>query len=165
MQIAIAQELEDLPKFRKFGGNTAYAEGWALYAERLGKEMGFYREPLSDLGRLSWELLRAARLVVDTGLHHKRWTRDEAIAYLDENLPDSHEVNRQAIERYIVWPSQATAYKIGMREFLALRAAAEERLGEAFALRDFHSVVLGNGALPLDLLGEVVEQWVEAGGG
>lgn len=165
MQIAIAQELEDLPKFRKFGGNTAYIEGWALYAERLGKEMGFYREPLSDLGRLSWELLRAARLVVDTGLHHKRWTRDEAIAYLDENLPDSHATNRQAIERYIVWPSQATAYKIGMREFLALREAAEERLGEAFALRDFHSVVLGNGALPLDLLGEVVEQWVEAGGG
>lgn len=165
MQIAIAQELDSLPKFRKFARSTAYLEGWALYAERLAKEMGFYRAPLSDFGRLAWELLCAARLVVDTGLYHKRWTREQAIDYLDKTLPDSHAVNVKAIERYIVWPSQATAYKIGMREILALRAMARKRLGKDFKLRDFHRVVLGNGALPLDLLGEVVEQWVEAGGG
>jgi len=165
MQIAIAQELEGLPEFRKFGGFTAYIEGWALYAERLAKEMGFYREPLSDFGRLAWELLRAARLVVDTGLHHKRWTRDEAISYLDETLPVTHEINRKAIERYIVWPSQATAYKVGMREILSLREEAEANLGDAFDIRDFHRVVLSNGALPLELLRELVEEWVAAGGG
>ena len=165
MQIAIAQELEGLPKFRRFSGNTAYIEGWALYAERLAKEMGFYREPLSDFGRLAWELLRAARLVVDTGLHAKRWTREEAIAYLDANLPVTHEVNRKAIERYIVWPAQATAYKVGMRRILELRARARARLGDAFDLRDFHAVVLGKGALPLDVLGEEVERWIAAGGG
>ncbi len=165
MQIAIAQELEGLPKFRKFAGYTAYTEGWALYAERLSKEMGFFREPLSDFGRLAWELLRAARLVVDTGLHFKRWTRKEAIAYMDANLPVTHEVNRKAIERYIVWPSQATAYKIGMHKILELRGRAKTRLGAAFDLRDFHRVVLGNGALPLDVLEEIVERWIAAGGG
>ena len=160
MQIAIAQELDGLPKFRKFGGYTAYSEGWALYAEYLAKEMGFYREPLSDFGRLAWELLRAARLVVDTGLHAKRWTREEAIAYLDENLPVSHEVNVKAIERYIVWPAQATAYKIGMRRILELRAEAKERLGADFDIRGFHQAVLANGALPLEFLEDVVEQWI-----
>jgi len=165
LQIAIARELEGLPKFRKFAGNTAFIEGWGLYAERLAKEMGFYREPMSDVGRLAWELLRAARLVVDIGIHHKRWTREEAIAYLDRTLPVGHAVNEEAIERYIVWPAQATAYKIGMREFLALRESARKRLGPAFDLRDFHRVVLGNGALPLDMLREVVDQWVAAGGG
>ena len=165
MQIAIARELEELPEFRKLGGYTAYVEGWALYAERLAKEMGFYRQPLADFGRLAWELLRAARLVVDTGLHHKRWTREEAIAYLDTNLPVSHETNRKSIERYIVWPSQATAYKIGMREILALREEARARLGPAFDIRDFHRVVLSDGALPLDVLRDIVEQWISAGGG
>jgi len=165
MQIAIGRELEDLPRFRRFGNNAAFGEGWALYAERLAKEMGFYRDPMSDFGRLAWELLRAARLVVDTGIHHKRWTREQAIAYLDETLPVSHAVNEEAIDRYIVWPGQATAYKIGMREILALRESARKRLGPAFDLRDFHRVVLGNGALPLDMLREVVEQWIAAGGG
>ncbi len=165
MQIAIAQELMGVPAFRKLGGNTAYIEGWALYAERLAKEMGFYRDPMSDFGRLAWELLRAARLVVDTGLHHKRWSREEAIAYLDQNLPSSHEVNRKAIDRYIVLPAQATAYKIGMREFSDLRAMAEDRLGAAFDIRDFHRVVLGSGSLPLEVLRQQVEAWVEAGGG
>ena len=160
MQIAIAQELDGLPKFRKFGGYTAYSEGWALYAEYLAKEMGFYREPLSDFGRLAWELLRAARLVVDTGLHAKRWTREEAIAYLDRNLPVSHEVNVKAIERYIVWPAQATAYKIGMRRILELRADAEQRLGADFDIRGFHQAVLANGALPLEFLEDVVEEWI-----
>ena len=162
MQIAIARELEALPEFRKLGGYTAYTEGWALYAERLAKEMGFYREPLSDFGRLTWELLRAARLVVDTGIHHKRWTREEAIAYLDRSLPVTHEVNRKSIERYIVWPSQATAYKIGMREILALLQEAKIRLGPEFDIREFHHVVLSHGALPLDVLREQIGQWIEA---
>ena len=165
MQIAIAMELESLPEFRKLGGNTAYIEGWAPYAERLAKEMGFYREPLSDFGRLAWELLRAARLVVDTGLHHKRWTREAAIAYLDRTLPVSHDNNRRSIERYIVWPAQATAYKIGMREILTLREEARRRLGPAFDIREFHRAVLRNGALPLDVLRERVEQWIGAEGG
>lgn len=160
MQIALTQEIEGLPKFRTLGGNTAYIEGWGLYAERLAKEMGFYREPISDFGRLAWELLRAARLVVDTGIHFKRWTREQAIAYLDENLPVKHATNRQAIERYIVWPSQATAYKIGMRKILALRSRAKTRLGDRFDIREFHETVLGNGTLPLNILDEVVEQWI-----
>ena len=165
MQLAIAQELEGLPKFRRFASNTAYVEGWALYAELLAKEMGFYRDPVSDFGRLSWELLRAARLVVDTGLHYKRWSREEAIAYLDENLPDKPEVNRQAIDRYLVWPAQATAYKIGMRQILELRDETRNLLGPTFDIKAFHDVVLGNGALPLDTLSDVVDGWAAAGGG
>lgn len=160
LQIAIAQELDGLPEFRRSGGYTAYVEGWALYAESLGKEMGFYENPYSDFGRLSWELLRAARLVVDTGIHFKHWTREEAIAYLDQNLPETHEANTAAIERYIVWPAQATAYKIGMREILRLRERAKERLSERFDIRAFHQVVLGNGALPLDVLADLVERWI-----
>lgn len=160
LQIATAQELDGLPEFRKSSGYTAYVEGWALYAERLSKEMGFYEHPYSDFGRLSWELLRAARLVVDTGIHFKRWTREEAIAYLDQNLPEAHDTNTAAIERYIVWPAQATAYKIGMREILKLRARAKEQLGERFDIRVFHQVVLSNGALPLDILADLVEHWI-----
>ena len=163
MQLALAQELTDLPKFRRFARYTAYMEGWALYAERLAKEMGFYREPLSDFGRLAWELLRAARLVVDTGLHYKRWTREKAIGYLDANLPSSHETNRKSIERYIVWPAQATAYKIGMRKILELRQRAQDRLGDAYDIRAFHSALLGNGGLPLDVLESVIDQWIKAG--
>jgi uncharacterized protein (DUF885 family) len=164
MQMALAQELEGLPKFRRFARYTAYLEGWALYAERLAKEMGFYREPLSDFGRLAWELLRAARLVVDTGIHHRRWTRAQAIAYLDANLPASHESNRKSIERYIVWPGQATAYKIGMRKILELRQRAQNRLGKAYDIRAFHAAVLGNGGLPLNILNSVIDRWIEAGG-
>ena len=165
MQIAIAQELSGLPDFRGDAGYTAFVEGWALYAERLAKEMGGYQEPLSDFGRLAWELLRAARLVVDTGLHHKRWSRERATDYLDENLPVPHAVNAKAIDRYIVWPGQATAYKIGMREILALRDEAEARLGDRFDIRDFHQVVLGNGAIPLGVLRDLVEDWLVGGGG
>ncbi len=162
MQIALAQEIRDLPKFRTRGGFGVYAEGWALYAERLAKEMGFYKEPLSDFGRLAWELLRAARLVVDTGIHAKRWTRERAIAYLDKNLPVSHDTNVKAIERYIVWPAQATTYTIGLHKFLALRERAEDELGARFDIREFHEAVLENGSLPLDLLDEHVEQWLQA---
>jgi len=164
MQMALAQELKGLPKFRRFARYTAYLEGWALYAERLAKEMGFYRQPLSDFGRLAWELLRAARLVVDTGIHHRRWTRAQAIAYLDDNLPSSHESNRKSIERYIVWPAQATAYKIGMRKILELRQRAQDRLGKAYDIRAFHAAVLGNGGLPLNILDSVIDRWIETGG-
>jgi len=164
MQIALARELKGLPKFRRFASYTAYSEGWALYAERLAKEMGFYRAPLSDFGRLAWELLRAARLVVDTGLHHKRWSREQAIAYLDTNLPASHENNRKSIERYVVWPAQATAYKIGMRKILELRQRAQDRLGSSYDVRAFHSAVLGNGGMPLGILDSVIERWIQAGG-
>ena len=165
LQYARSQRVNGIPKFRRYLRNMAYTEGWGLYAERLAKEMGFYKTPMSDFGRLAWELLRAVRLVVDTGIHHKRWSREQAIAYMDETLPTTHEANVELVERYIVWPAQATAYKIGMREILALRESAKQRLGDRFNLRDFHRVVLGNGALPLDLLREEVERWVAAGGG
>ncbi|MEX1147123.1 MAG: DUF885 domain-containing protein, partial [Sphingomonadales bacterium] len=160
MQIAIKQELEDLPRFRKFAYFGAYTEGWGLYAEKLPREMGFYEDPYSNFGRLSMELWRAARLVVDTGLHHKRWTMDEAVAYLDENTPNPHDDNVRGIQRYIVMPGQATSYKIGMIKILDLRERAKDALGEAFDIRDFHDEVLRNGALPLSVLEQQVDQWI-----
>jgi len=159
-QIAFAQELEGLPKFRRFGGYTAYVEGWGLYAEQLGKELGFYQDPYSDFGRLSTELWRAVRLVVDTGLHAKRWTREQAIEYFRQNSMLSERDIVKEVERYIVWPGQATSYKIGQLEISRLRAEAEAALGDAFDVRDFHEVVLGNGALPLDVLREQVEAYI-----
>lgn len=160
MQIAIAQELEGIPKFRKFGGYTPYIEGWGLYSEYLPKEMGFYEDPYSDFGRLAMELWRAARLVVDTGLHHKQWTREEAIDYLLENTPNPEGDSIKAIERYIVMPGQATAYKIGMIKIMDLRAEAEEELGDAFDIREFHDVILASGPVPLDIMEERVDAWV-----
>ena len=162
MQIAIAQELENVPKFRKFGGFTAYIEGWGLYSEYIPKEMGFYEDPYSDFGRLAMELWRAARLVVDTGLHDKKWSREEAIAYLLENTPNPEGDCTNAVERYIVMPGQATAYKIGMNRILELRADAAQRLGENFDIRGFHDVVLKDGAVPLSILEENVEAWIVA---
>ncbi|MFQ5534457.1 MAG: DUF885 family protein [Sphingomonadales bacterium] len=161
MQLAIAQELEGLPKFRKFGGYTAYIEGWGLYSEYLGKEMGFYQDPYSDFGRLSMELLRAVRLVADTGIHAKRWSREQTIRYLVENLPNSEAEATKSVERYFIMPGQATAYKIGMLKILELRRAAHERLGDAFDVRGFHDVVLKNGAVPLTVLDELVKSWVQ----
>jgi len=152
MQISIAQELENVPQFRKYGSYTAYIEGWGLYSELLPKEMGFYTDPYSDFGRLAMELWRACRLVVDTGLHWKKWTREEAIDYLVKNTPNAEDDSMRAIERYIVMPSQATAYKIGMIEILNLRSKAEKRLGKKYDIREFHDVVLKNGAVPLDVL-------------
>ena len=152
MQLSIAQELEDLPRFRKFGGETAYTEGWGLYSERLPKELGFYEDPYSDFGRLAMELWRAARLVVDTGIHEMRWPRQQAIDYLLENTPNPQGDSIKAIERYIVMPGQATAYMVGMLKILEIRETAKEALGEEFDLRDFHDAVLENGALPLDVL-------------
>lgn len=162
MQIAIAQELEDIPLFRRHSFYTAYVEGWGLYAELLPREIGLYRDPYSDFGRLAMELWRACRLVVDTGIHDRRWTRQQAIDYLMANTPNSPKEVEKAIERYIVMPSQATAYKVGMMKILELRERARVRLGTGFDVRAFHDVVLRHGAVPLDTLENLVEEW--AGG-
>lgn len=160
MQIAIAQELTDTPKFRRFGHYTAYIEGWGLYAELLPKEMGFYQDPYSDFGRLTWELWRSTRLVVDTGIHYKRWSKAQAIDYLLANTPNpKHDIER-AVERYAVMPAQATTYKIGMIKILELREKAKLALGDKFDIRDFHDTILENGALPLDILEQQVDAWV-----
>lgn len=164
MQIAIQQELQGLPKFRKFSGVTAYSEGWGLYSEYLPKEMGFYQDPYSDFGRLAMELWRAARLVVDTGLHDKKWTREQAITYLTTNTPNPENDCIKAIERYIVMPGQATAYKIGMLKILSLREDAKARLGDKFDIREYHNVVLESGPVPLNIMEERVEKWIKSKG-
>ncbi|MSO73045.1 MAG: DUF885 domain-containing protein [Rhodospirillaceae bacterium] len=162
MQIALAREMSDLPSFRRFEGYSAYTEGWGLYCEQLPKELGFYLDPYSDFGRLSAELWRACRLVVDTGIHapDKKWTRGRAIGYLKENTPNAEGDIVNSIERYIVSPGQATAYKIGLAKIMALRTDAKERLADKFDLRAFHEVVLSHGSVPLPILGENVEAWV-----
>ena len=160
MQISIAQELEGLPNFRKHAHFTAYSEGWGLYTEHFPKEFGFYSDPYSDFGRLAMQLWRACRLVVDTGIHDKRWTRQQAIDYLLENTPNPESDAIKVIERYIVLPSQATAYMIGMLEILEVRESARRRLGDKFDIRQFHDVLLTNGPVPLSLLTELVETWV-----
>ncbi len=159
-QIARQIELTGLPKFRRFGGYGAYAEGWGLYAERLGKEMGFYQDPYSDFGRLSTELWRAVRLVTDTGLHDKKWTREQAIRYFQQNSLLSERDIVKEVERYINWPGQATSYKIGELKIMELRRKAEQALGSRFDLRDFHEVVLANGSLPLDVLEGQVDAYI-----
>ncbi|KCZ84278.1 putative lipoprotein [Hyphomonas adhaerens MHS-3] len=160
MQIAIAQELTGVPKFRKYGGFTAFSEGWGLYSEYLPKEMGYYSDPYDDFGRLAMEIWRAARLVVDTGIHDQHWTREQAIQYLLDNTPNPEGDARKAIERYIVMPGQATAYKIGMNKIVELREKAKAELGDKFDIRDFHDVVLKDGAVPLDILEENVDDWI-----
>jgi uncharacterized protein (DUF885 family) len=162
MQIAIAQELSGVPKFRKFSRYTAYIEGWGLYSELAPREIGMYPDPYSDFGRLALELWRAGRLVVDTGIHDKKWTRQHAIDYLKQNTPNSEADCVDAINRYIVMPSQATAYKIGMIKILELREKAKKQLGNKFDIRQFHDVVLTNGALPLDVLEELVGRWIKS---
>lgn len=162
MQIAIAMELEGLPKFRTLGGHTSYIEGWALYAESVPKELGLYTDPYSDFGRLSMEIFRAARLVVDTGIHTKKWTREEAVKYYLDNIPNPEGDVRAEIDRYIVWPGQATAYKIGMLKIQDIRKDAETRLGDQFDIREFHDVVLANGSVPLKVLEELVNDWVKS---
>jgi len=160
MQIAIAQELKGIPKFRMYGGNTAYVEGWALYCEYFPKEFGFYSDPYMDFGRLNDELLRAVRLVVDTGIHARHWTRNQVMEYFRENTPNPERDIFTETNRYIVWPSQATAYKIGMMKILELREWAKQQLGPAFDIREYHDLVLKNGAVPLDILEENVHAWV-----
>lgn len=160
-QIAIQSELENVPIFRTFGLFTAYVEGWALYAEQLAWELGFYEnDPFGNLGRLQAEMFRAVRLVVDTGIHYKRWTREEAIEYMVSNTGMGTSEVTTEIERYIVMPGQACAYKIGMMKILELRELAKSRLGEKFDLREFHNVVLKNGAVPLSILEEIVNQYI-----
>ena len=162
MQLSIAQEIENFPKFRKFGSYTAYIEGWGLYSELLPKEFGLYSDPYSDFGRLAMELWRACRLVVDTGIHAKKWTREKAIDYLVQNTPNARDDSVRAIERYIVLPSQATAYKVGMIKILELRALAQKALGDKYDIREFHDVILKNGAVPLTVLENLINEWITA---
>ena len=152
LQLSIAAELSDVPDFQRHTRFTAFSEGWGLYSEYLAKEIGFYQDPYSNFGRFAMELWRAARLVVDTGLHYKRWTREEAVAYLVANTPNAEYDCQRAIERYIAMPGQATAYMIGKLRIVELREIAEEALGEQFDIRAFHDTVLGSGAVPLDQL-------------
>ncbi|MFT4634666.1 MAG: hypothetical protein ACI854_001842 [Arenicella sp.] len=160
MQLAIQQELKGVPKFRKFGGYTAYIEGWGLYSEYLPKEFGAYQDPYSDFGRLAMELWRACRLVVDTGIHTKKWTREEGIAYYTDNTPNAVSDGVKMVERHIVMPSQATAYKIGMLKILELRAAAKVTLGDNFDIREYHDEILKYGPLPLNEVEAKVDAWV-----
>jgi len=160
MQISIQQELEDVPKFRTQYRTTAYTEGWGLYSEWLAKEMGGFEDPYSDFGRLGGEIWRAIRLVVDTGIHSKRWTEEEAVQYFLANSPQAEGAVRSEIKRYIATPGQATAYKIGMLKIQEVRRNAEQALGEAFDIREFHDIVLGAGALPLPLLEARVNRWI-----
>lgn len=161
LQIALQQELTDLPEFRRFEGFTAFVEGWGLYAERLGLEAGFYTDPYCDYGRLTYEMWRACRLVVDTGMHALGWSRDQAIAFLMENTALTELNVRNEIDRYITWPGQALAYKMGELKIRELRRRAEERLGDGFDLRAFHDAVLLEGAIPLDVLEAKIEGWIE----
>ena len=160
LQISIAQELQDVPQFRKFEGYTAYTEGWGLYAERLGKDVGFYQDPYSDYGRLEGDIWRAIRLVVDTGVHSKHWTREQMVQFFHDHSAID-ETNIQAeVDRYIAWPSQALAYKVGQLKILELRDRAKKALGDKFDIRAFHDQVLDSGALPLDVLSARIDAWI-----
>ncbi|MGE3182266.1 MAG: DUF885 family protein, partial [Phycisphaerae bacterium] len=161
-QVAIAQELEGLPEFRKNYWITAFGEGWGLYSERLGIEMGLYKDPYDDFGRLTYEMWRACRLVVDPGMHALGWSRQQAVDFMLANTALS-EVNINAeVDRYISWPGQATAYKIGELKIRELRSKAEETLGDRFDLRAFHDKVLEAGCIPLDVLENRVNAWIES---
>ena len=161
-QISLAQENRRLPNFMRFGGNTAYVEGWALYSETLGYDMGFYQDPYQRFGTLNDEMLRAMRLVVDTGIHSKGWTRDQAIEYMLANSGEGRTDATAEVERYIAIPSQAVAYKIGALKIQELRRKAQQELGAKFDIREFHAQVLGTGALPLSILGAKIDRWIAA---
>ena len=160
MQRAITQELEGIPDFQKYVSFTAYTEGWGLYTEELGKDMGFYSDPYSDFGRLAMELWRACRLVVDTGIHAKQWSREQAIEYFIENTPNPQNDAVKAIERYIAMPGQATAYMVGKLEIMALREKAMNELGDKFDWRGFHDEILKDGPVPLSILEEKLDRWI-----
>jgi uncharacterized protein (DUF885 family) len=160
LQIARAQELKGLPEFRKYAFIVAYLEGWALYAESLGDEMGFYRDPYSKFGQLSWEMVRACRLVIDTGIHAFGWDRQRAIAYLRSHSGITGTYATAEIDRYIVDPGQALGYKLGELRIKALRAKAAAALGDRFDLRRFHNALIDDGALPLDVLEQRIDQWI-----
>ncbi|MCL2660808.1 MAG: DUF885 family protein, partial [Acidobacteriaceae bacterium] len=160
LQIAIAQEITGLPEFRRHEYYTAYTEGWGLYSERLGKEVGFYQDPYSDYGRLEADIWRGIRLVVDTGVHSQHWTRQQMVDFFHDH-PAIDEVNIQSeVDRYVAWPAQALGYKMGQLKILELRAKAEKALGPKFDLRAFHDLVVGSGALPMDVLEQQVDQWI-----
>lgn len=161
MQLAIKQELTGIPMFRKFGGYTAHTEGWGLYSEMIPKEIGLYQDPYSDFGRLAMELWRACRLVVDTGMHTKKWTRKESIEYYASNTPNALSDAVKMVERHVVMPSQATAYKIGMNKIIELREHAKQALGDKFDIREFHDVVLKNGPVPLNVLADLVDDYIK----
>lgn len=159
-QIARQQELTGIPKFRKFGGYGAFTEGWGLYSERLADEMGVYKGPYDRFGMLSLQVWRAIRLVLDTGIHAKRWDREQAIAYFKANSSVSDTDIAREVDRYFNWPGQATSYMVGQLKIAELRQRAERELGPKFDIRDFHEVVLGQGALPLDVLEEQVTRYI-----
>jgi uncharacterized protein (DUF885 family) len=160
LQISIGQELKDLPAFRKNGGYTAFVEGWALYSERLGKEIGFYEDPYSDYGRLENEMWRAIRLIIDTGVHEKRWSREQMVEYFHRYTAMDEPNVQSEVDRYIAWPGQALAYKLGQLEILRLREEARQKLGAKFDLRAFHDQVVGSGPLPLGVMHSQVESWI-----
>jgi uncharacterized protein (DUF885 family) len=162
MQISIAQTLPELPAFRRYGVLSAYAEGWALYAERLGKDIGFYQDPYSDYGRLSDEMLRAIRLVVDTGVHYKHWTRQQMVDFFHQHSSADESDIQAETDRYIAWPAQALGYKLGQLEILKLRQQAQQELGNKYDIRAFHDEILNGGALPVDILDQRVTSWIEA---
>jgi uncharacterized protein (DUF885 family) len=162
LQLSLAQEMQNLPEFRRHAANTAFVEGWALYAERLGKEVGHYQDPYSDYGRLENEMWRAIRLVIDTGVHEKHWSRDQMVAYFNRYTAMDEPNIQSEVDRYIAWPGQALAYKLGQLEILKLREEAKQKLGDKFDIRAFHDAVLGNGALPLDVLDSEVNSWIDS---
>ncbi|RPH77126.1 MAG: DUF885 domain-containing protein, partial [Planctomycetaceae bacterium] len=164
LQLALQQELTGLPPFRRFTNFTAFIEGWALYSERLGLEVGFYQDPYSDFGRLTFEMWRACRLVVDTGMHYLGWTREQAIAFMSENTALAQHNIRAEVDRYISWPGQALGYKIGELKIRELRSLAERELGDRFDLREFHEVVLRDGSVPLAVLEATVRAWIREQG-
>ncbi|MFZ1160261.1 MAG: DUF885 domain-containing protein [Candidatus Sulfotelmatobacter sp.] len=162
LQLSLAQEMQNLPEFRRHAGYTAFVEGWALYAERLGKEVGHYQDPYSDYGRLENEMWRAIRLVIDTGVHEKHWSRDQMVEYFHRYTAMDEPNVQSEVDRYIAWPGQALAYKLGQLEILKLREEARQKLGDKFDIRAFHDEVLGNGALPLDVLDSEVSSWINS---
>ncbi|HVZ39979.1 MAG TPA: DUF885 domain-containing protein [Candidatus Kapabacteria bacterium] len=162
LQISLAKEMEEVPQFRKNGDYTSFVEGWGLYSESLGEEMGFYRDPYSKFGQLTYEMWRAIRLVLDPGIHVKGWTRQQAIDFFRENSGKAEHDIEVEVDRYIAWPGQATAYKVGELKIKELRHYAEEQLGDKFDIRAFHDHVLGEGAIPLDLLEQRIHAWVDA---
>jgi uncharacterized protein (DUF885 family) len=162
LQLSVAQEMQDLPAFRRHAGYTAFVEGWALYAERLGKEVGRYQDPYSDYGRLENEMWRAIRLVIDTGVHEKHWSRDQMVEYFHRYTAMDEPNIQSEVDRYIAWPGQALAYKLGQLEILKLREDAKNKFGDKFDIRAFHDEVLGNGALPLDVLDSEVTSWINS---
>ena len=161
MQLSIAQELPSLPPFRQHAGYTAYVEGWALYSERLGKEVGFYQDPLSDFGRLNDELLRACRLVLDTGVHYKHWTRQQMVDFFHAHSGEDEADVQSETDRYIAWPGQALAYKLGQLKITELRERAKQQLGTKYDVRKFHDEILDGGALPLDVMDARVQGWID----